>query len=208
MIVVGCGGHARFVISMLRSSIYQIEGLIDLCDNFDPLETIMGVSVIGGRSSLAVFHDRGFDKVILAIGDNSIRKEVYDEVVDLGFNLPCITHPSAFIDASVVMAQGNIIGPNAVIGAEVVLGSNNIINSAAVIEHQTVVGDHCHISPSATICGCVCIGDEVLLGANSTVIPKITIASDTIVGAGATLIRSSHASDRTLVGNPARELIK
>jgi|APSaa5957512535_1039671.scaffolds.fasta_scaffold01779_6 UDP-N-acetylbacillosamine N-acetyltransferase len=208
ILLIGCGGHARFILSILYGDDYKVAGLIDLGESFNSEEVIMDTPVIGCRHSLPQFRNQGFEVVILAIGDNTIRKELYAEVVELGFKLPCIIHSSAIVDESVLMGIGNVIGPNVIIGAEVKIGSNNIINSAAMVEHQSVIGSHCHISLSSILCGAVNIGDGVFIGANSTVIDKTYIANNTIVGAGTNVIRSIHENNTTFVGNPGRVIRK
>jgi len=204
VLIIGCGGHARFVLSILNNIKYKVAGLINLGEGFNSKEVIMNTPVIGCRSSLLQFREQGFEEVILAIGDNAIREELYAEVIELDFKLPSIIHSSAILDASASKGQGNVIGPNVIIGAEVKIGSNNIINSAAMIEHQSVVGNHCHISLSAILCGAVSIGDGVFIGANSTVIDKVSLASHTIVGAGTNIIKSVYENGTTLMGNPGR----
>jgi len=205
VLLIGCGGHARFILSILNSNdSYKVAGLINLGEDYNPKEVIMNTPVVGCRRSLSQLCDQGFKAVILAIGDNALRKELYAEVVDLNFELPCVVHPSAIIDDSVLMGAGNIVGPNVVIGAEVKIGSNNIINSSSIIEHQSIIGSHCHISLSSVLCGAVRVGDEVFIGANSTIIDRVSIANNTIVGAGANIIRSIYKNNATFAGNPAR----
>jgi sugar O-acyltransferase (sialic acid O-acetyltransferase NeuD family) len=208
VLLVGCGGHARFVLSILKSNGCEVAGLIDLEDAFDSAEVIMNVSVVGCRSALPEFRSQGFEEVVIAVGDNAMRKTLYNEVTELGFKLPCVIHASAIVDKSVLMGVGNIIGPNVIIGAEVKIGLNNIINSAATVEHQSVIGSHCHVALSSVICGAVHIGDEVFVGANSTVIDKISIGDKVIVGSGANVIRNVYDNGVTLVGNPSRAINK
>ena len=47
LLVVGCGGHARFILGLVNNSSFKAAGLIDLDDNFDESNRIMGVSVVG-----------------------------------------------------------------------------------------------------------------------------------------------------------------
>ena len=114
VLLIGCGGHARFILSILNSNNYKVVGLINLEESFDSEEVIMNTPVVGCRRSLPQLRNQGFQEVVLAIGDNTIRKKLYTEVVGLGFKLPCIVHSSAIVDESVLMGIGNIIGPTSV----------------------------------------------------------------------------------------------
>jgi UDP-N-acetylbacillosamine N-acetyltransferase len=208
VLVVGCGGHARFIISLVSNSYFEISGLIDLEDDVKDSEVIMGVSVVGRLSSISQQYQLGQRSVVLAIGDNFLRQKTFSDLGQMGFKFPNLIHSSSIIDPTAVFGVGNVIGPNVVIGAEVEIGNNNIINSGAVIEHQSIIGDHNHVSLSATICGKVSVGDRVFLGANSVVLDKLKVFDDTILGAGGALVSSTKEPGRTLVGCPAKEIVK
>ena len=204
VLVVGCGGHARFILSLVSNSDLEASGLIDLEDDFKDSEVIMGVSVVGCLSSISEQYQLGQRSVVLGIGDNFLRQKIFLDLGQKGFKFPNLIHSSSIIDPTAILGSGNVIGPNVVIGAEVEIGNNNIINSGAVIEHQSMIGDHNHVSLSATICGNVSIGSCVFLGANSTVIDKLLVSDDTTLGAGGTLVSSTRAPGLTLVGCPAK----
>jgi sugar O-acyltransferase (sialic acid O-acetyltransferase NeuD family) len=208
VLVVGCGGHARFILSLVSNSYFEASGLIDLEDDVEDSEVIMGVPVVGCLSSISEQHQLGQRSVVLAIGDNFLRQKTFLDLGEMGFKFPNLIHSSSVIDPTAEIGVGNVIGPNVVIGAEVEIGNNNIINSGAVIEHQSIIGDHNHVSLSATICGKVSVGDRVFLGANSVVIDNLQVADDTTLGAGGTLISSANELGLTLVGCPAKEIKK
>ena len=206
LLVIGCGGHARFVLSVIVNSEFGARGIIDLGDEFDTSEVIMGVPVVGCLSSIDESCDKEERIAILGIGDNHLRAKTFARLCELGFKFPSLIHSSAIIDRTALVGAGNVIGPNVVIGAEVVIGDNNIINSGAVIEHQSTIGNHNHVSLSATICGNVSVRDRVFLGASSVVIEKLLVPDDTILGAGGVLVSSPKEADLTLVGCPAKEV--
>lgn len=206
LLVIGTGGHARFVVAILEALELPIKGLITLEDTYDSGENILGSYIIGVENDLHAFYAKGFQNLILAVGDNDSRKKIYDKWHECGFLFPVISHPMAVVAASANIECGCIIGPSVVIGANVTVGENCIINSSAVIEHETLIGSHCHIAPGAVVCGRVVIGDQVMLGANSTVIDKLTIPNKTTLGAGSTLLHSPIGKGRSLVGSPARPI--
>ena len=208
VLILGCGGHSRFIISILRNINCEISGLIDVNENYDLEEVIMNVPIIGSINCLPKLFRDGYTDIVLAFGDNKKRKTFYKEVIDMGFNLPNIIHSTALIDDTVHKGDGNIFGPNVIIGAEVKIGSNNIFNSACMVEHQSIIGSHNHLSLSSIICGSVKIGNEVFIGANSTVIDKKHIANNTTVGSNTNLVRNVNEEKTILVGNPGKILSK
>lgn len=60
-------------------------------------------------------------------------------------------HPSATIDASVVLGDGNSIGPNVVIRGNIRIGDDNEIGSNTVIAHTVVIGNSNRIVGAASI---------------------------------------------------------
>ena len=208
VLILGCGGHARFIISILKNINFEISGLIDVNDNYDLEEVIMNVPIIGSINCLPKFLKDGYNDIVLAVGDNKRRKTFYEEVINLGFNLPNIIHTTALIDDTVLKGDGNVFGPSVIIGAEVKIGSNNIFNSACMVEHQSIIGSHNHLSLSSIICGSVKIGNEVFIGANSTVIDKKHIANNTTIGSNTNLVSNVNNEKTTLVGNPGKIVSK
>jgi sugar O-acyltransferase (sialic acid O-acetyltransferase NeuD family) len=206
ILVIGTGGHARFVVSILQDLKLPIRGLITSEHTYDSRENILGLSIIGVENDLNDFYAHGSRNLSLAVGNNNSRKILYEKWHKFGYSFSVIIHPSAVIATSASIESGCIIGPNVVIGANVTVGKNCIINSSAVIEHETLIGSHCHVAPGAVVCGRVVIGDEVMLGANSTVIDKLIIPSKTILGAGSTLLHSPIEKGGILVGSPAKQI--
>jgi len=206
ILIIGTGGHARFVVAILEALDLPIKGLITVEDTYDHEESILDVHIIGVENDLHAFYGKGFRNLILAVGDNASRRKIYDKWHKCGFLFPAISHPMAVVATSANIGSGCIIGPNATIGVNVTVGENCIINSSSIIEHETLIGRHCHIAPGAVVCGRVVIGDQVMLGANSTVIDKLTIPSITTLGAGSTLLHSPNEKGLILVGSPARPI--
>jgi len=204
IIVIGLGGHARFVIATLLKSHISIKGLISVESEYDDKEKILNMEIIGSLSDLSLLFDDGFKNIFLAIGDNKLREKLFNQYLKCGFLFPTLVHPESSIDSSAVIGIGNIIGPRAVIGANVNIGNNNIINTSSVIEHESVINNNSHIAPGSVICGRVKIGNQVLVGANSTLIENIIIADNTIIGAGSTVVKSIEHKNGTFVGSPAK----
>lgn len=208
IIVIGCGGHSRFVISMALNNGYFIKGIVDTNSKYDKSETIMGFNVVSSIDSISDIYKKGISNAVIAIGDNYKRTKIYNKLLSMGFSFPNLIHSSSYIDDSASIETANIIGPNVVIGSEVIVGKNNILNTGSIIEHQSVIGNSNHISLSSTICGKVNIGNYIFLGANSTIIQNVKIADDVIVGAGTTIISNIEKPGSVVVGSKSREVKK
>ena len=201
-VVIGSGGHCRAVLSILKSDkTRKIKGIIDL-EKHTHGEIIMGIPVIGSVEYLQNLPTDSVD-IFLAIGSNSLRSVWWEKIKELGFMLPNLISPFAYIDPTSSLGEGNVICANSFIGPEARLGKNNLINTSAVIEHEVEIGSHCHLAPSSTIAGRSLIGDKCFFGAGAIVINGITIVSETVVGAGATVIKNISRPG-IYVGIPSR----
>lgn len=143
----------------------------------------------------------------IAIGDNQIRKRIYEKVEQNGFKIVNLIHKSAIISpsASVEENAGILIMPYAVVNAKAKIEKGVILNTSSVIEHECVVREFSHISVGAKCAGNVKIGKNCFLGINSCVLPDLSLADNSILGGGATLVKSQNEKG-VFVGVPAKKL--
>ena len=118
------------------------------------------------------------------IKNYEIRVELFSKIKNLGFRLPSIVSPLAYVSKHAVIGQGTIIMHGVVVNAGAVIGDNCIINTNSLIEHDVVIGNHTHISTEATINGGVIINDKVFVGSRAIIKNNITIGEGCIIGAG------------------------
>lgn len=208
LLIIGCGGHARFVASTLIASKIKIMGFIDLDPNFDPKEEILGHKVIDSIENIDRYILEGIVNLFIAIGNNESRREIYNRLQNAGAVFPNVIHPLSSIADGVLtkMGDGNIVGPGCVLGADVSLGSNNIINSGAIVEHNAQIGNHCHVSLNAALAGNVSISDGVFVSAGATIINDISISENITIGAGAVVLDNLNKKNSTYVGIPAKKI--
>ncbi len=202
-IVIGAGGNARVVLSILNNiKSYNIFGILDFRDNTD--EIILGTPVIGSVDKIKDFDNNIFD-IFLAIGDNSLRKSIFKKVKRYNFSFPNLVSEYAIVDVNSVMGEANIVCPRAFVGPSSIIGDNNLINTGAIIEHEACIKDHCHLSSLSVVAGRSCINNECFIGASATIIDKISLSEKVVVGAGSTVIGDISKSG-TYVGSPAKLL--
>lgn len=203
-IVIGAGGNARAVLSILNSiSTHNIFGILDLSENVTG-EVILGTPVLGSIDKIKEFDNNIFD-IFLAIGDNSIRRTIFEKVKRYNFSFPNLVSKYAIVDVNSKMGEANIVCPKVFVGPLSIIGNNNLINTGAIIEHEACIKDHCHLSPLSLVAGRSCINNECFIGAGATIIDKISIVKNVIVGAGSTVIRDISSSG-TYAGTPAKLL--
>lgn len=203
IVVVGGGGHAKVVISVLKKlRRFRIVGYTDTSDRGD----ILGVKYIGNDE---VFADmvKKFPGLCAAIGIGTVgvsdlRREVMNRISGYGCLFPPIASPDAVVNEDVSLGDGTVVLDGAVVNSGTVVGEGAILNSNCTVEHDCRIGDYVHIAPGATLSGGVEVGDSSMVGAGATIVQYKKVASGCLVGAGATVVEDL-TEPGTYVGTPA-----
>ena len=203
---VGAGGHALVVVEIVQQiDRYSIVGLLDADPKKKGTE-LLNVPILGDDSLLPDLYERGVRQAFVALGSVGIgsrRRNVYELLIQLGFEVIAAVHSSAVVSKSARLGNGVTVMATAVINANSQIGHNVIINTGAIVEHDCVVGDHVHVATGARLAGNVTVGTGSHIGAGSVVLQGRTIGENSIVGAGAVVVRDVP-DDVVVMGVPAR----
>lgn len=206
VVLIGAGGHAKVVIEFLKKRTdIEIVGLIEK-DNHLVGEKLLGISIIGTDEQLISLLNTGITHALVTvggIGDNSIRKKLYDQIKSLGFSFLNAIHPMAIVSEYANLENGNTVMAGAMIGPDTTIGNNVIINTGAIVEHDCIIGDHSHIAPGAKVAGGVVIGSGAHVGIGATIIQGKRIGCNALIGAGAVVIHDIPDS-AVVVGVPGK----
>ena len=205
MILIGYSGHAYVVYGILRQAGRVVTGYCDIAPReTNPFElAYMGHEETDSGTEHIRRHD-----FFIAIGDNRIRKKIYDQFAAIQRYPVNAVHPSALIDASVTLSEhGVMIAAGVCINPLAKIGNGAICNTGCIIEHECIVGDFAHIGPGAVLCGHVTVGEGSFIGAGAVVRQNIHIGKNAMIGMGAVVLKDV-ADGETVVGNPSRMLNK
>jgi acetyltransferase EpsM len=185
VIIIGAGGHAQVVADIL-----QVEGnsipLGYLDDNPNLLgHSYLGLPVLGNMETISeIEHDR----IIIAIGDNARRKQIFESLKQQGEQFATAIHPTAIIAPSAKIGMGTMICAGAIVNPEASIGDNVILNTGSTIDHHNQIEDHVHIAPGVHLGGTVTVREGAFIGIGAKVIPQREIGCWSIVGAGAAIV--------------------
>ena len=181
IILIGGGGHCKSCIDVIETeNKYKIIGIIDkkkmkfLLNYKVFVESYLDNKLIKKNYALVT---------VGQIKNYKVRAKLFNRLKDLGYKIPSIISPLAYISKHAVIGQGTIVMHGVIVNAGAVIGNNCIINTNSLIEHDVVIGDHVHISTEVTINGSVIIGDKVFIGSRSIIKNNINIGDYSIVGA-------------------------
>ena len=205
IVVVGGGGHAKVLISVLKKLGREAIGYTDRVDH----GAILGLLFLGDDAVLKMLRDtnRAGDAV-LGLGKTKASDErllLAARVEALGFSFPVVISPCAIVNEEVGLGSGTVVFDGAVINSGVVTGSHCVLNTHCTVEHDCALGDDVHIAPGAVLSGDVTVGDHSMIGAGATIAHGVSICPGCLVGAGSTVVKNIVLPG-TYVGNPARRL--
>lgn len=204
IVIVGAGGHGQVVADILLASAAAGNacrpiGYVDARPSA-PDVTLCGLNVLGTIEDLpSIKHDA----IVVAIGDNRRRQEIFDALLARGERPVSAVHPTAVIATGAVIEPGCMISAMAVVGTGSHIGANVILNTSATVDHHNTIGAHVHIAPGAHLGGEVTVETGALIGLGASIVPRCTVGAWAVIGAGAVVI-SDVPGGRTAKGMPAR----
>ena len=169
ILLIGGGGHCRSVIDVIEQEAkFHIAGIIDKKELVG--QKVLGYPVIGCDDNLHRLRDTYQYACITVghIGSNSLRRKLCNIVETLGYELPAIISPLAYVSRHATVGRGTVVMHQALVNATAKIGKNCIINTKALIEHDAVVEENCHISTGAIVNGGVVVKANTFYGSNAT----------------------------------------
>lgn len=205
LILLGAGGHAKVLLSLLRALNRDVMGICDPGLAAQSLADWRGARVLGDDAALDQIDPAGVELIngMGQLTSNCYRQMLHQKMKQKGFVFATVIHPAAWVDESAQLAEGVQVMAGAVIQADCVVAEGSIINTKASVDHDCRIGEHVHIAPGATLCGGVVVGREAFIGSGATVIQSKTIGSQAVVAAGAVVARDVPAG-QLLMGATAR----
>lgn len=143
LLILGAGGFGRTVAETARD--VGGFGRIAFLDDGKTGENILGLC---GQAA-AFRHE--FRYAYPAFGENTLRDEWLKKLERVGFELPVLVHPRAFVSPSARLAPGAVVLALAAVGANAVVGRGAIVNMGAIVDHDCAIGACAHLAPGAII---------------------------------------------------------
>ncbi len=183
ILLIGGGGHCRSVIDVIElEGKYSIAGIIDKKELIG--QDVLGYKIIGCDDDLLELH-KEYKYAVVTIGhirSNTLKIKLFNILKSIGYSLPVIISPLAYVSKHASIDEGTVIMHQALINSNAKIGKNCIINSKALIEHDCTIEDNCHISTASVINGGVKVKEGTFFGSNAT--SKEGVEIDGFVKAG------------------------
>jgi sugar O-acyltransferase (sialic acid O-acetyltransferase NeuD family) len=185
ILLIGAGGHARVCIDVIeQEGRYAVAGLVGLADQVG--DRILGYPVLGVDADIPALR-KNYACALVAVGQiktPELRIRLFGLLEQMGFTLPTLVSPRAYVSKHAKVGAGTIVMHNAIVNAGASIGYNCILNSQSLVEHDAVIGDHCHISTAAIINGGAHVGRGTFIGSGSIVREMTRVGERSVIGMG------------------------
>jgi len=165
ILLIGGGGHAKSVIDVIeQEGRFEIAGIVEKF--VGESKPVFGYELIGTDDELPALR-KHYDYALVTVGQiesAKLRIKLYTHLKELGFTLPTIISPHAYVSKHATLGEGTVVMHHALVNAGAEVGANCIINSKALVEHDAVVKDNCHISTGALLNGGVHVAAQSFVG--------------------------------------------
>lgn len=206
ILIPGAGGHAQVIVDAAQrareaGAAWEVVGFLD--DN--PVlagQVRLGLPILGAISTLARHRHDG---CVIGIGDNRLRRRLFNQLRAQGEQIITIIHPRAVIAPDVTVGAGTVIFAGVVVNTGTTIGENVVLNTGCTVDHHNFIADHAHVAPGAHLGGDVRIGEGAFVGIGATIMPQRSVGAWGIVGAGA-LVNRDVPDSVTVIGVPAKAI--
>ncbi len=136
LLLVGAGGFGRMVA---EQAMLQYD--CAFVDDGQPVGTeICGIPVVGSLADLPELR-KEYDLLVVGIGNNQFRAQVYEKAKTLGYGFPNIIASSAYISPFSKVGCGCVLLQNACIQNGASVGNGVLLNAGTEVHCDAAVGD-------------------------------------------------------------------
>jgi sugar O-acyltransferase (sialic acid O-acetyltransferase NeuD family) len=187
-LIIGAGGHAHVVGSLLHANDMKIHGYLDSSYVPSAKEIIKHAPLIGRLENIENYPPDLY-AVYIAVGDNQKRCEFFEHAFSKGYEMPLLKHPTALIEPDCKIGNATQICIGSIVATEVEIGDGVIINSGSSIDHESKIGAFTHIAPGVIVAGRVVVGQKVFVGMGARIAQGLRVGDGAVIGAGSIILK-------------------
>lgn len=180
LLLVGAGGFGRVVLEHAMAQKYDV-AFVD--DGYDIGAEVCGTKIVGHVEDLEQLF-REYRKLVVSIGNNKFREEVYRKAEKIGFSFPNIICNSVYISPFAKVGNGCVFLNNVCIQNGASVGNGVLLNPGVEIHHDGTVDDCTLIYSNSVVRTMAYVGKRVKIGSTCTISNYTKIEDDRVIEDG------------------------
>ena len=170
LLLVGAGGFGRMVAEQA-----MLQYNCAFVDDGQPVGTeICGIPAIGNLADLPELR-REYGLLVVGIGNNQFRAQVYEKAKALGYGFPNIIAPSAYISPYSKLGCGCVVLQNACVQNGASVGDGVLLNAGTEVHCVAAVAESAVIYTNSVIRTGATVGNFARIGSNCTICNNATV---------------------------------
>ena len=170
LLLVGAGGFGRMVAE--QAMLQYDYAFVD--DGQAVGTDICGIPMVGGLADLPELR-KGYDLLVVGIGNNRFRAQVYEKAKALGYEFPNIVAPSAYVSPYAKLGFGCVVLQNACVQNGASVGDGVLLNAGTEVHCDAAVGDYALIYTNSVIRTGATVENFARIGSNCTICNNATV---------------------------------
>ena len=142
LLILGAGGFGHMIQETAKLLGYEKAVFLD--------DAVRDPDVVGKCCDYESFLGQ-YDTAVAALGDNNMRLHWTEKLMEAGYDVPAIIHPSAVVSRSASVGKGSFIMQRAIVNTHTVVEHGVLINSGAVVDHDSYVERGAHIGLGSVV---------------------------------------------------------
>ena len=170
LLLVGAGGFGRMVA---EQAMLQYD--CAFADDGQAVGTeICDILVVGGLADLPDLR-KEYSFLVVGIGNNQFRAQVYEKAKALGYAFPNIVAPSAYISPYAKLGCGCVVLQNACVQNGASVGNGVLLNAGTEVHCDATVENYALIYTNSVIRTGATVGKFTRIGSNCTICNNATV---------------------------------
>ena len=173
LLLVGAGGFGRMVAE--QAMLHYDCAFVD--DGQAVGTEICGIHVVGGVADLPGLR-KEYNLLVVGVGNNKFRAQVYEQAKALGYSIPNIVAPSAYISQYAKIGCGCVVLQNACVQNGASVGDGVLLNAGTEVHCDVAVGNYALVYTNSVIRTGATVGSYARIGSNCTICNNATVPDD------------------------------
>jgi len=188
-LIYGSGKLGEQVLHVVNNHFGSYLNVVGFVDDARPAgeDVVEGYQTLGNLDTVAGSHNLGPNRAVIvpAIGYSNLtaRGRALDRAISLGYGMPTLVHPRAWVEPGVEVGDGTIVLAGVLLDQGVKVGDNCYLDQGVKVGENTVLGPNNYLAAGTAIGGGVTMGQNNFLGLNTTVTDGLTIGNANFINA-------------------------